>query len=368
LIHGKNISIFFSTVKIRNFAVSFIKFFQFKIKYLMGTIKVGINGFGRIGRLTYRALLSKNNVEVVAINDLTDAKTLAHLLKYDSVHGKFPGEVAVEGDSLVVNGKKFTVMAEKDPANLPWAALGVEIVIECTGIFRTREKLSKHLTAGAKKVLLSVPSDSKDDVDATIVLGVNDNTLTPGMKLISNASCTTNCLAPIAKVLNDSFGIKKGLMNTIHSYTNDQIILDAPHKDLRRARAAAISIIPTKTGAAKAIGLVIPELEGKLDGFSVRVPTPDGSLVDLTCELSKKTTRDEINAAMKAAADGPMKGILEYIDEPLVSVDIIGNTHSSIFDSLLTKVIGGNFIKIISWYDNENGYSQRMADLVVKMG
>ncbi len=334
----------------------------------MGTIKVGINGFGRIGRLTYRALLAKENVEVVAINDLTDAKTLAHLLKYDSVHGKFPGEVAVEGDMLVVNGKKFKVMAEKDPANLPWAALGVEIVIECTGIFRTREKMSKHLTAGAKKVLLSVPSDSKDDVDATIVLGVNDNTLTPDMKLISNASCTTNCLAPIAKVLNDSFGIKKGLMNTIHSYTNDQIILDAPHKDLRRARAAAVSIIPTKTGAAKAIGLVIPELEGKMDGFAVRVPTPDGSLVDLTCELNRDVTKDEIHAAMKAAANGPMKGVLQYLDEPLVSCDIVGNTHSSIYDSELTKVLGGNLVKVISWYDNENGYSQRLADLVVRMG
>ena len=334
----------------------------------MGTIKVGINGFGRIGRLTYRALLAKTNVEVVAINDLTDAKTLAHLLKYDSVHGKFPGEVAVDGDSLVVNGKKFKVMAEKDPANLPWAALGVEIVIECTGIFRTREKMSKHLTAGAKKVLLSVPSDSKDDVDATIVLGVNDNTLTSDMKLISNASCTTNCLAPIAKVLNDSFGIKKGLMNTIHSYTNDQIILDAPHKDLRRARAAAVSIIPTKTGAAKAIGLVIPELEGKMDGFAVRVPTPDGSLVDLTCELNRDVTKDEIHAAMKAAANGPMKGVLQYVDEPLVSCHIVGNPHSSIYDSELTKVLGGNLVKVISWYDNENGYSQRLADLVVRMG
>lgn len=334
----------------------------------MGTIKVGINGFGRIGRLTYRALLTKNNVEVVAINDLTDAKTLAHLLKYDSVHGKFPGEVAVDGDSMVVNGKKFRVMAEKDPANLPWAALGVDIVIECTGIFRTREKMNKHITAGAKKVLLSVPSDNKDDVDATIVLGVNDSTLTPDMKLISNASCTTNCLAPIAKVLNDSFGIKKGLMNTIHSYTNDQIILDAPHKDLRRARAAAVSIIPTKTGAAKAIGLVIPELEGKMDGFAVRVPTPDASLVDLTCELGRDVTKDEIHAAMKAAANGPMNGILQYLDEPLVSCDIIGNPHSSIYDSELTKVLGGNLVKVISWYDNENGYSNRLADLVVRMG
>ncbi|MCK9219871.1 MAG: type I glyceraldehyde-3-phosphate dehydrogenase [Bacteroidales bacterium] len=333
----------------------------------MGTIKVGINGFGRIGRLTYRALLTKSKIEVVAINDLTDAKTLAHLLKYDSVHGKFPGEVSVDGDCLVVNGKKLKVMAEKDPANLPWGALGVEIVIECTGIFRTREKMSKHLVAGAKKVLLSVPSDSKDDVDATIVLGVNDNTLTPEMKLISNASCTTNCLAPIAKVLNDNFGIKKGLMNTIHSYTNDQIILDAPHKDLRRARAAAISIIPTKTGAAKAIGLVIPDLEGKMDGFAVRVPTPDGSLVDLTCELNRDVTVEDINNAMKAAANGPMKGILEYLDEPLVSCDIIGNFHSSIYDSGLTKVLGGNLVKVISWYDNENGYSNRLADLVEKM-
>jgi len=334
----------------------------------MGTIKVGINGFGRIGRLTYRALLTKNNVEVIAINDLTDARTLAHLLKYDSVHGKFPGEVAVDGDSLVVNGKKFKVMAEKDPANLPWAALGVEIVIESTGIFRTREKMNKHLTAGAKKVLLSVPSDSKDDVDATIVLGVNDSNLTPEMKLISNASCTTNCLAPIAKVLNDNFGIRKGLMNTIHSYTNDQIILDAPHKDLRRARAAAVSIIPTKTGAAKAIGLVIPELEGKMDGFAVRVPTPDGSLVDLTCELNREVTRDEIHAAMKAASNGPMKGVLQYLDEPLVSCDIIGNSHSSVYDAELTKVLDGNLVKVIAWYDNEYGYSCRLADLVVKMG
>ncbi|MCK9202895.1 MAG: type I glyceraldehyde-3-phosphate dehydrogenase [Bacteroidales bacterium] len=332
----------------------------------MGTIKVGINGFGRIGRLTYRALLKKNNVEVIAINDLTDAKTLAHLLKYDSVHGKFPGEVTVDGDFLIINGKKLRVMAEKDPANLPWASMGVEVVLECTGIFRNREKMNKHITAGARKVLLSVPADNKEDVDATIVIGVNDNTLTGNMKFISNASCTTNCLAPIAKVLNDSFGIKRGLMNTIHSYTNDQIILDAPHKDLRRARAAAISIIPTKTGAAKAIGLVIPELDGKMDGFAVRVPTPDGSLVDLTCELHRDVTKDEINAAMKAAANGSMKGILEYLDEPLVSCDIIGNSHSSIFDSGMTKILGGNLVKVIAWYDNEYGYSCRLADLVEK--
>jgi glyceraldehyde 3-phosphate dehydrogenase len=333
----------------------------------MGTIKVGINGFGRIGRLTFRAMLNKSNIDVVALNDLTDAKTLAHLLKYDSVHGRFPGDVSVEGDSIVVNGKKLKVYAEKDPANLPWKELGVEVVIESTGIFRTREKLSKHLAAGAKKVILSVPSDNKEDVDATIVLGVNDQMLSKELKLVSNASCTTNCLAPIAKVLNDKFGIKRGLMNTIHSYTNDQIILDAPHKDLRRARAAAVSIIPTKTGAAKAIGLVIPELEGKLDGFAVRVPTPDGSLVDLTCELERPATRDEINAAMKEAANGPMKGILEYMEDPIVSCDIIGNTHSSVFDSLLTKVIDGNFVKVISWYDNEAGYSHRLADMVEKL-
>jgi len=334
----------------------------------MATIKVGINGFGRIGRLTFRAMLNKSNIEVVALNDLTDAKTLAHLLKYDSIHGKFQGEVSVEGDSIIVNGRKLKVYAEKDPANLPWKELGVEVVLECTGIFRTREKMNKHITAGAKKVILSVPSDNKEDVDATIVLGVNNEMLSKDMQLVSNASCTTNCLAPIAKVLNDKFGIKRGLMNTIHSYTNDQIILDAPHKDLRRARAAAVSIIPTKTGAAKAIGLVIPELEGKLDGFAVRVPTPDGSLVDLTCELIKPATKEEINAAMKEAANGPMKGILEYIEDPIVSCDIIGNTHSSVFDSLLTKVIDGNFIKVISWYDNEAGYSNRLADMVEKLG
>jgi len=333
----------------------------------MTKIKVAINGFGRIGRLTFKALKNKPEVEVVAFNDLTDVNTLAHLLKYDSVHGKFPGAIAVEGEFLVVDGHKIRVLAEKDPANLPWKDLGIDIVVESTGIFRNREKMGKHITAGARKVALSVPADNKEDVDATIVLGVNDHELKPDMKFISNASCTTNCLAPVAKVLNDSFGIRNGLMNTIHSYTNDQIILDAPHKDLRRARAAAVSMIPTKTGAAKAIGLVIPELDGKLDGFAVRVPTPDGSMVDLTCELNRSVTKDEINAAMKAASQGAMKGILEYIDEPLVSVDIVGNPHSSIFDSLLTKVIGGNLVKVVSWYDNEYGYSSRLADLVIKM-
>ena len=333
----------------------------------MGTIKVGINGFGRIGRLTYRALLTKPNVEVIAINDLTDANTLAHLFKYDSVHGKFPGTVIVEGEFLIIDGAKMRVIAERDPANLPWGELGVEVVLESTGIFRNREQLGKHITAGAKKVLLSVPANKPEDVDLTVVLGVNDELIKPDMQFISNASCTTNCLAPVAKVLNDNFGIVKGLMNTIHSYTNDQIILDAPHKDLRRARAAAMSMIPTKTGAAKAIGLVIPALEGKLDGFAIRVPTPDGSMVDLTCELAQEVKIDEINAAMKNAAEGPMKGILEYLTDPLVSVDIVGNTHSSIYDSLMTKVIGGNLVKIIAWYDNEVGYSHRMADLVERV-
>ncbi|MGC8865819.1 MAG: type I glyceraldehyde-3-phosphate dehydrogenase [Bacteroidales bacterium] len=333
----------------------------------MAKAKIAINGFGRIGRLTFRALLEKENVEVVAINDLTDSATLAHLLKYDSVHGKFPGTVAVEGDFLVVNGQRIRIFAEKDPANLPWKDFGIDVVVESTGVFRTREKMSKHLAAGARKVALSVPSDNKEDVDLTVVIGVNDNLIKPEHQLISNASCTTNCLAPIAKVLNDKFGIKRGLMNTIHSYTNDQIILDAPHKDLRRARAAAMSIIPTKTGAAKAVGLVIPELKGKLDGFAMRVPTPDGSVVDLTCELNTTVTKEEINAAMKEAAEGPMKGVLEYCTDPVVSSDIIGNRHSSIFDSLLTQVMDGNFVKVVSWYDNEMGYSQRLADLVVKM-
>ena len=333
----------------------------------MGTIKVGINGFGRIGRLTYRALLTKPNVDIIAINDLTDANTLAHLFKYDSVHGKFPGTVVVQGDALVIDGKPMRVMAERDPANLPWGDLEVEVVIESTGIFRNREKIGKHIAAGAKKVLLSVPADKPEDVDLTVVLGVNDNLIRPDMQFISNASCTTNCLAPVAKVLNDNFRIVKGLMNTIHSYTNDQIILDAPHKDLRRARAAAMSMIPTKTGAAKAIGLVIPALEGKLDGFAIRVPTPDGSMVDLTCELAQEVKTDEINAAMRNAAEGGMKGILEYLTDPLVSVDIVGNTHSSIYDSLMTKLIGGNLVKIIAWYDNEVGYSHRMADLVERV-
>lgn len=333
----------------------------------MAKIKVAINGFGRIGRITFRGLIQKENIEVVALNDLTDAMTLGHLLKYDSIHGRFPGEVSIDGDYLIVNGNRIKIYAERDPANLPWKELGVDIVIESTGVFRNKEKMGKHITAGAKKVILTVPADNKEDVDATIVLGVNDTVLKPEMQFISNASCTTNCLAPIAKVLNDKFGIVRGLMNTIHSYTNDQIILDSPHSDLRRARAAGVSIIPTKTGAAKAVGLVIPELAGKLDGFAMRVPTPDGSVVDLTVELSKNVTKEEINAAMKEAAEGSMKGILEYCTDPIVSIDIVGNKHSSIFDSQLTQVMGGNFVKVVSWYDNEFGYSSRIVDLAERL-
>ncbi len=333
----------------------------------MKKIKVAINGFGRIGRLTLKAAMEKDHLEITAVNDLTDSDTLAHLLKYDSVHGKFPGTVVAEGNDLLVNGKKIRVYSEKDPANLPWKDLGIDVVVEATGVFRDREKISKHLQAGANKVILCVPSKSADDVDATVVLGVNDHDLKPEHQIFSNASCTTNCLAPVAKVLNDSFGIKQGLMNTIHSYTNDQIILDAPHKDLRRARAAAMSIIPTTTGAAKAVGLVIPELKGKLDGFAMRVPTPDGSVVDFTVELATEVTKEDLNNAMKQAAEGPMKGILEYCDEPIVSADIIGNKHSSIVDSLLTQVINGRFVKVVSWYDNEFGYASRVVDLIEKV-
>ncbi len=331
----------------------------------MGNIKVAINGFGRIGRITYRSLLNKKNIDVIAVNDLTDCKTLAHLLKYDSVHGKFPGEVYADGNNIVINGKRIRVYSEKDPEKLPWKELGISIVIESTGFFRTREKCYAHIKAGAKKVIISAPAKG-DDVK-TVVLGVNDFIIEKNDDIISNASCTTNCLAPVAKILNDNFGIKRGLMNTIHSYTTDQNLHDAPHSDLRRARAAVCSLIPTTTGAAKAVGLVIPELKGKLDGFSVRVPSVDGSLVDFTCELSKNVTKEEINAVIKEAAENKMKGILEYCEDPIVSVDIIGNTHSSVFDSLLTMVNGGNFIKIISWYDNEVGYSCRTADLVEKI-
>lgn len=330
--------------------------------------KVAINGFGRIGRMSFRAILDNHpELEVVAVNDLTDANTLAYLFKYDSVHDNFNGEVYADGEYIVVNGKRIRIYAERDPQNLPWKELGIDIVVESTGFFKTRELMMKHINAGAKKVILTVPAAKADDADATIVMGVNDNTLTKDMNLVSNASCTTNCLSPIAKVLNDKFGIKRGFMNTIHSYTNDQKILDQPHSDLRRARAAAVSIIPTSSGAAKAVGLVIPELKGKLDGFAMRVPTPDGSVVDLTAELNCNVTKEEINAAMKEAAEGSMKGILEYTEDPIVSIDIVDNTHSSIFDSKLTQVMDGNFVKVISWYDNEKGYSTRVGDLAAKL-
>jgi glyceraldehyde 3-phosphate dehydrogenase (phosphorylating) len=329
------------------------------------SVRVAINGFGRIGRLVFRVIQETEGVEVVAINDLTDAKTLAHLLKYDSVHGRFPGKVSFEGDTLIAGGSKAKVLAERDPANLPWGDFNVDVVVEATGIFRAKAQIMNHIKAGAKKVVLTVPA--KDEIDNTIVLGVNDAELKDSDLIVSNASCTTNCLAPVAKVLHDSFGIKRGLMTTIHGYTNDQRILDLPHSDLRRARAAAENIIPTTTGAAKAVGKVITALNGKLDGGAMRVPVSDGSLVDLVCEIEKDTTVEKINAAMKAAADGPLKGILEYTEDPIVSSDIIDNPHSSIFDALSTTVMGGNFIKILSWYDNEWGYSNRVVDLLKKM-
>ncbi len=330
-------------------------------------VRIGINGFGRIGRVVFRLMHADPGFEVVGINDITDAATLAHLLKYDSVHGRFSGEVSVKDGNLVVDGREIPVSAERDPSKLPWKDLGAEIVLESTGVFRTRDKISLHLEAGAKRVLLSVPAKGPEDVDATVVLGVNDEDLTPDKKIISNASCTTNCLAPLAKAVNDAIGIESGLMTTIHSYTNDQRLLDLPHKDLRRARSAAINIIPTSTGAAKAIGLVIPSLSGKMNGIAVRVPTPDGSLVDLVCTLKRDSSVEEINAALKAAAEGPMKGILQYSTDPLVSTDIVGNPHSSIFDSLSTMMIGKRQVKLVSWYDNEYGYSCRCVDLFKRM-
>ncbi|NBV13434.1 MAG: type I glyceraldehyde-3-phosphate dehydrogenase [Sphingobacteriia bacterium] len=329
----------------------------------MSKITVGINGFGRIGRLVFRALLQNPNVSIVKINDLTDNHTLAHLLKYDSVQGKFIGEISADDHYLYVNGHKIICSAEKDPANLNWKDAGVSIVIESTGRFTEREKANLHLQAGADKVIISAPAKGED---ATIVLGVNENILKPDMKVISNASCTTNCLAPMAKVLDDHWGIDSGYMTTIHAYTADQNLQDAPHKDLRRARAAAYSIVPTSTGAAKAVGLVLPHLKGKLDGTSMRVPIPDGSLTDLTVILKKAATKEEINAAMLAASQGYLKGILEYCVDPIVSIDIIGNPHSCIFDSLSTSSMG-TLVKVLGWYDNEWGYSCRVADLVSKL-
>ena len=327
----------------------------------MAKVKVGINGFGRIGRLVFRQAVENPEIEIVGINDLTDVKTLAHLLKYDTSHKKFKGEVSIEGDNLVVNGKTIAICAQKDPAQLPWASLGANIVVESTGIFTSREAASKHIAAGAKKVIISAPA--KDKVDATIVMGVNDKSITGAEEIVSNASCTTNCLAPMAKVLHENFGIVKGFMTTVHAYTNDQNILDLPHKDLRRARAAACSIIPTSTGAAKAIGEVLPELAGKLDGFAMRVPVPDGSVTDLSVIVEKTATKEAINAAMKAAAEGEMKGILEYNVDPIVSSDIVGNAHSCIFDSPLT-MSSGTMVKIVGWYDNELGYATRVVDLL----
>lgn len=323
--------------------------------------KVGINGFGRIGKLVFQVLEESNDFEVVAVNDLSDPNTLAYLLKYDSVHGRYPHEVGVDGDSLVVNGRKVKVLSERDPSKLPWGELGVSDVVESTGVFRKREQCMQHITAGAKRVILTVPA--KDEIDATVVMGVNNETLKAEDKIISNASCTTNCLAPVAKILNDTFGIEKGLMTTIHAYTNDQNVADQVHSDLRRARAAAVNIIPTTTGAAKAVGKVIPELNGKLDGCALRVPVSDGSCVDLVAQLKKSATVEEVNAAVKAAADGPMKGVLYYTEDPIVSSDIIHDPHSSIFDAKSTMVIG-DMVKILSWYDNEWGYSNRVVDLM----
>ena len=330
----------------------------------MAKIKVAINGFGRIGRLTFRALLGRDNVEIVAINDLTDNKTLAHLLKYDSVHGRFNGTVSYDENSLTVNGQHIVALAERDPKLLPWGKMGVDIVLESTGRFVDEAGAGQHITAGAKKVVISAPATGNIP---TVVLGVNEDTLTGSETIISNASCTTNCLAPMAKVLNDTFGIEKGYITTVHAYTSDQNLQDAPHKDLRRARAAAYSIIPTSTGAAKAVGLVLPELKGKLDGLAMRVPVPDGSMTDLTVILKREVTKQEINDALKAAAEGPLKGIIEYATDPLVSIDIVGNPHSCIFDSELTSA-NGTLAKVIGWYDNEIGYSTRTADLIQKLG
>ncbi len=329
------------------------------------SIKVGINGFGRIGRNVYRVIAEREDIDVLAINDLTDARTLSILLKYDSVHGRFNGEVGTKDNALVVKGKEVRLTKERDPASLPWKELGVEVVIESTGIFTTKADCEKHLEAGAKKVILSAPA--KDQLDATIVMGINDNDLKPEHKIVSNASCTTNCLGPLVKVINDSFGIEKGLMTTIHAYTNDQKVADLMHSDLRRARAAAINIIPTTTGAAKAIGEVIPELKGKLDGMAMRVPVANGSVTDLVASVKKSVSIEEINNVIKAASENELKGILEYCEDPIVSSDIIDNAHSCIFDSLSTYVIGDNLVKVIGWYDNEWGYSNRMVDLTERI-
>ena len=325
-------------------------------------VKVAINGFGRIGRNVFRAAQGNSDIEIVAINDLTNSDTLAHLLKYDSVHGKFGGTVESKDDVLVVDGKEIKVLAQRDPAQLPWGDMGIDVVVESTGFFVDRDGASKHIEAGAKKVIISAPAKNED---ITIVMGVNEDSYDPAAhNIISNASCTTNCLAPFAKVLNDNLKIVKGTMTTIHSYTNDQKILDLPHKDLRRARAAAMSMIPTTTGAAKAVALVIPELKGKVDGMAMRVPTPDVSVVDLVVEVEKDTSAEAVNAMFKEASEGAMKGILNYTEEPLVSIDFMGDPASSTIDALSTMVVGGNMVKVLSWYDNEMGYSTRVVDLI----
>jgi glyceraldehyde 3-phosphate dehydrogenase len=328
-------------------------------------VRVAINGFGRIGRSFYRIVHNDSEIEVVAINDLTDAPTLAHLLKYDSVHGKFEAEVTCDGDELVIDGRRIKVYADPNPEELPWKDLEVDVVLEATGRFRDREGAGKHLKAGAKRVVISAPGKNPD---ATFVMGVNHREYDPEKhRIVSNASCTTNCLAPIAKVLLENFGIVSGFLTTVHAYTMDQRLLDAPHRDLRRARAAAVSMVPTTTGAAKAVGLVIPELKGKFNGISIRVPTPDVSLVDFVCVLERETTIEEVNGAFKAASENGLKGILAYSEEPLVSIDYLGNPHSSIVDGLSTDVINGNLVKVIAWYDNEWGYSNRLADLIKYM-
>jgi glyceraldehyde 3-phosphate dehydrogenase len=328
-------------------------------------IRIGINGFGRIGRCVFRAALKSGDVEVVAINDLSDTQTNAHLLKYDSVHGRFDGEVSVSADgNLIVNGKVVKVFQEKDPANIAWSSVNADIVVESTGIFTARDKAAAHMKGGAKKVIISAPAN---DADITVCLGVNDDKITAAHDIISNASCTTNCLSPVAKVIHEAFGVERGLMTTVHSYTNDQRVLDIYHKDPRRARAAALNMIPSSTGAAKAIGLVLPELKGKLDGLAVRVPTPNVSLVDVVFTVSKSTSVAEVNAALKAAAEGPLKGILGYTEDPVVSTDFNGYPASSIVDALETKVIDGIMVKVLSWYDNETGYSTRVVDLARKL-
>jgi len=325
-------------------------------------VKVGINGFGRIGRSVYRILSDRDDIQVVAVNDLFENEQLAYLLKYDTVMGVLPKEVTVDEDSMFVDGEEVIMTAERDPADIPWADMGVDIVVESTGVFRVREPLERHLAAGAKKVILTVPP--KEPVDATIVIGVNEGELGPDDRIVSNASCTTNCLAPIAKILDDSFGLQEGFLTTIHAYTNDQRLADVPHNDLRRSRAAAENIIPTTTGAAKAVGKVLPNLAGKLDGMAMRVPVPNGSIVDFACRLSKHPSGKEVNRAVKTAAEGAMKKVLEYSEVPLVSSDIIGNPHSSIFDALSTSSCGEGYVKVVSWYDNEWGYSNRVVDLV----